>query len=428
MLKHSLQFKLSQKLSPQQIQLMKLIQLPTQAFEQRLQEELVENPALEESSKEDDYEMDDYEVNTNDDDYDDYDNDHIDAQDINIDEYLSNDETPDYKYQTNNYSDDDDDKSLPFAAPVSFHQDLINQLNTFILSDDERDIAEFLVGSIDDMGYIRRTIQDIVDDMAFTQGIYTDEPTVERILHLVQELEPAGVGARDLQECLLLQLKHKTPSDSITLAINVINQQFDAFSKKHYDKLLQKFDVNQQQLRKAIDEIEKLNPKPGGSFDGNQKMIEHIVPDFTIRIVDGELELLLNGRNAPELHVSKDYQEMLQSYKDTSEKSSSQKDAVQFIKQKLDSAKWFIDAIKQRQETLYVTMNAIMFYQQEYFLEGEETKLRPMILKDIADMVGLDISTVSRVANSKYVDVLRVDMVVVIIVVIIIVTLRNEIN
>ena len=404
MLKHSLQFKLSQKLSPQQIQLMKLIQLPTQAFEQRLQEELVENPALEETSKEDNYEADDYEVNTNDDDYDDYDNDHIDTQDINIDEYLSNDETPDYKYQTNNYSDDDEDKSLPFAAPVSFHQDLINQLNTFILSDDERDIAEFLVGSIDDMGYIRRTTQDIVDDMAFTQGIYTDEATVERILHLVQDLEPAGVGARDLQECLLLQLKHKTPSDSINLAIQVIEQQFDAFSKKHYDKLLQKFDVSQQQLRKAIDEIEKLNPKPGGSFDGNQKMVEHIVPDFTIRIVDGELELLLNGRNAPELHVSKDYQEMLQSYKDTSEKSNSQKDAVQFIKQKLDSAKWFIDAIKQRQETLYVTMNAIMFYQQEYFLEGEETKLRPMILKDIADMVGLDISTVSRVANSKYVD------------------------
>jgi RNA polymerase sigma-54 factor len=404
MLKHSLQFKLSQKLSPQQIQLMKLIQLPTQAFEQRLQEELVENPALEENTKEDDYDLDDYEVNSNEDDYDDFDGDHIDTQDINIDEYLSNDETPDYKYQTNNYSDDDDDKSLPFAAPVSFHQDLINQLNTFILRDDERDIAEFLVGSIDDMGYIRRTTQDIVDDLAFTQGIYTDEASVERILHLVQELEPAGVGARDLQECLLLQLKHKTPSDSINLAINVIEQQFDAFSKKHYDKLLQKFDISQQQLRKAIDEVEKLNPKPGGSFDGNQKMIEHIVPDFTIRMVDGELELLLNGRNAPELHVSKDYQEMLQSYKVTSEKSSSQKDAVQFIKQKLDSAKWFIDAIKQRQETLFVTMNAIMHYQYEYFLEGEESKLRPMILKDIADIVGLDISTVSRVANSKYVD------------------------
>lgn len=404
MLKQFLNLKLSQKLSPQQIQLMKLIQLPTQAFEQRLQEELVENPALEENRAEDTYDLDDYEVNTNDDDYDDYDNDHIDTHDINIDEYLSNDETPDYKYQTNNYSDDDDDKSLPFAAPVSFHQDLINQLNTFIITEDEREIAEFLVGSIDDMGYIRRTTQDIVDDLAFTQGIYTDESTVERILHLVQQLEPVGVGARDLQECLLLQLKHKTPSDAVLLAINVIEQQFESFSKKHYDKLLQKFEISQQQLRKAIDEIEKLNPKPGGSFDGNQKMVEHIVPDFTIRIVDGELELLLNGRNAPELHVSKEYQEMLQSYKDTSEKSNAQKDAVQFIKQKLDSAKWFIDAIKQRQDTLYVTMNAIMFYQQEYFLDGEESKLKPMILKDIADMVGLDISTVSRVANSKYVD------------------------
>jgi RNA polymerase sigma-54 factor len=254
------------------------------------------------------------------------------------------------------------------------------------------------------MGYIRRTTQDIVDDLAFTQGIYTDEATVERILHLVQELEPVGVGARDLQECLLLQLKHKTPSEGLVLAINIIEQQFEAFSKKHYDKLLQKFDVSQQQLKKAIDEIEKLNPKPGGSFDGNQKMIEHIVPDFTIRIVDGELELLLNGRNAPELHVSKDYQDMLQSYKVTADKSTAQKEAVQFIKQKLDSAKWFIDAIKQRNETLYVTMNAIMYYQQDYFLEGEEAKLRPMILKDIADLVGLDISTISRVANSKYVD------------------------
>jgi RNA polymerase sigma-54 factor len=403
MLKHSLQFKLSQKLSPQQIQLMKLIQLPTQAFEQRLQEELVENPALEESASEDDYENDD-DFGNETDDYDDYDNDQIDTGDINIDEYLSNDETPDYKYQSNNYSDDDEDKTMPIAAAVSFHQDLINQLNTFILNDSERVIAEFLVGSIDDMGYIRRTIQDIVDDLAFTQGVYTDEPTVERILQLVQELEPVGVGARDLQECLLLQLKHKTPSEEVDLAMNLITDQFEAFSKKHYDKLLQKFEVTQQELKKAINEIEKLNPKPGGSFDGNQKMVEHIVPDFTIRIVDGELELLLNGRNAPELHVSKDYQEMLQSYKDTSDKSNAQKDAVQFIKQKLDSAKWFIDAIKQRQETLYVTMNAIMHYQEEYFLDGEETNLRPMILKDIADMVGLDISTVSRVANSKYVD------------------------
>ncbi len=403
MLKQSLQFKLSQKLSPQQIQLMKLIQLPTQAFEQRLQEELVENPALE-NGKEESSEYDEYDDISNNEDYDDYEGERIEAEDINIDEYLSNDETPDYKYQTNNYSDDDEDNSMPFIAGVTFHQDLLNQLNTFILSDEERDIAEFLVGSIDDMGYIRRDIQDIVDDLAFTQGIYTDEATVSRILGIVQELEPSGVAARDLQECLLLQLKHKTPTDSIELAIDVIENQFDAFSKKHYEKLLQKYEISKDQLRKIIDEIEKLNPKPGGAYDGNQKPIEHIVPDFTIKIVDGELELLLNGRNAPELHVSKDYQEMLQSYKVTSDKSNAQKDAVQFIKQKLDSAKWFIDAIRQRQETLYVTMNAIMYYQQEYFLDGDETKLKPMILKDIADLIGLDISTISRVANSKYVD------------------------
>ncbi|MFY8098314.1 MAG: RNA polymerase factor sigma-54 [Flavobacterium sp.] len=403
MLKQNLNLKLSQKLSPQQIQLMKLIQLPTQAFEQRLQEEMVENPALEGDV---DASLDSYEdsFDNSNDDYDDYDNEHIDTGDLNIDEYLSNDETPDYKYQTNNYSDDDEDKSLPIAAQMSFHQDLINQLNTFILSDEDREIAEFLVGSIEDSGYIRRTIQDVVDDMAFTQGIYTDEKTVERVLTVVQQLEPSGVGARDLQECLLIQLKHKTPTDSVSLAIDIIDKQFDAFTKKHYDKLLQKFDVSKEQLKKAIDEIEKLNPKPGGSFDSSSRVVEHVVPDFTIRVIDGELELTLNSRNAPELHVSKDYQEMLKTYKDSSEKSSAQKDAVQFIKQKLDSAKWFIDAIKQRQETLMVTMNAIMHFQYEYFLEGEETKLKPMILKDIADMVGLDISTVSRVANSKYVD------------------------
>lgn len=399
MLKHSLQFKLSQKLSPQQIQLMKLIQLPTQAFEQRLQEELVENPALE-SGKEETEELDNYDN----DDYDNDDNERIDTEDINIDEYLSNDETPDYKYQSNNYSDDDEEKSMPHAAIVSFHQDLLNQLNTFILDDEERVIAEFLVGSIDDMGYIRRTVQDIVDDLAFTQGLYSDNETVERILQIVQELEPAGVGARDLQECLLLQLKHKTPSEAVELAVDIIENQFDAFTKKHYEKLIQKYDISKEQLRKGIEEIEKLNPKPGGAFDGNLKPIEHVIPDFTIRIIEDELELLLNGRNAPELHISKDYQEMLKSYKDTSEKSNSQKDAVQFIKQKLDAAKWFIDAIKQRQETLFVTMNAILHYQMEYFLEGDEAKLKPMILKDIADLVGLDISTVSRVANSKYVD------------------------
>ena len=402
MLKQNLQFKLSQKLSPQQIQLMKLIQLPTLAFEQRMLEEMNENPALELGNEEEVYEKDEFDNN---DDYDDYEgSDNIEADDINVDEYLSNDEIPDYKLQANNYSEDDIDRESPFASPISFHQDLINQLNTSILNDADREIAEFLVGSIDDMGYIRRSIQDIVDDMAFTQGIYTDEKNVERILQVIHELEPSGVGARDLQECLLLQLKHKTPTETIALAIDIIEHQFDAFTKKHYDKLLQKYGISQELLKKTIHEIEKLNPKPGGSFTGNNKITENIIPDFAIRINDGELELTLNGRNAPALHVSKDYQEMMQTYKVSRDKSNSQKDAVQFIKQKLDSAKWFIDAIKQRQETLYVTMNAIMHFQEEYFLDGEETSMKPMILKDIADMVGLDISTVSRVANSKYVD------------------------
>jgi len=403
MLKQFLNLKLTQKLSPQQIQLMKLIQLPTQAFEQRLLEEMNENPALEAGKEEEEYVNDEFETE----DYDDYDeaeSERVDAEEINIDDYLSNDDTPDYKTQTNNYSDDDEDHDAPFAAPISFHQDLINQLNTFILNEDDREIAEFLVGSIDDMGYIRRSISDIVDDLAFTQAVYTDEKTVERLMHVIHELEPSGVGARDLQECLLLQLKHKTPTEFIELATDIIENQFDAFTKKHYDKLVQKYNVSNDQLKKAIHEIEKLNPKPGGSFTGNNKVTENIVPDFAIRIVEGKLELSLNGRNAPSLHVSRDYQEMLQTYKVSKDKSTQQKEAVQFIKQKLDSAKWFIDAIRQRQETLFVTMNAIMHYQEDFFLEGDETKLKPMILKDIADIVGLDISTISRVANSKYVE------------------------
>ena len=406
MLKQFLNLKLSQKLSPQQIQLMKLIQLPTQAFEQRLLEEMNENPALETGAEEDEnYEKDEFDNDDTNDEFDDYDdNEKEDTSDINIDEYLSTDETPDYKTQANNYSDDDEERESPLVSPISFHQDLINQLNTFILDDNEREIAEFLVGSIDDMGYIRRSIQDIVDDMAFTQGIYTDEKTVDRMLHIIHELEPSGVGARDLQECLLLQLKHRTPTEYVDLAIDIIENQFDAFTKKHYDKLLQKYNVSNEQLKTAIHEIERLNPKPGGSFTGNNKITENVVPDFSIRILDEELVLTLNGRNAPSLHVSKDYQEMMQTYKSSRDKSNAQKDAVQFIKQKLDSAKWFIDAIKQRQETLFVTMNAIMHYQEEYFLEGDETKLKPMILKDIADLVGLDISTISRVANSKYVE------------------------
>ena len=400
MLKQYLQFKLSQKLSPQQIQLMKLIQLPTQAFEQRLKQEMEENPALE-GGKEENIDDNYDEFDNTDDNYDDSE---TIGEDINVDEYLSDDDIPDYRTQTNNYSADDDDKDIPFAAGTSFTQYLTNQLNTFRLSDNERDIAEFLVGSVDESGYIRRSLTDIADDLAFTQNVYTDEKSIEKVLHIVHQLDPAGVGARNLQECLSIQLHRKEKNPDVELAIAIIDKAFDQFTKKHYKKLLQKFDISEIQLKDAIDEIEHLNPKPGGSYAGNNKIVEHIVPDFAIKIIDGELELTLNGRNAPELHVSREYSDMMKGYKESKDKSKSQKDAVIFIKQKLDAAKWFIEAIKQRQQTLFVTMSAIMHYQQEYFLTGDERKLKPMILKDIADEIEMDVSTVSRVANSKYVD------------------------
>ncbi|MGN7515253.1 MAG: RNA polymerase factor sigma-54 [Allomuricauda sp.] len=400
MLKQHLQFKLSQKLSPQQIQLMKLIQLPTQAFEQRLKQELEQNPALE-SGKEETDALDDIYEDTYDDSAD---NENIDTEEINIDDYLSDDEIPDYRTQTNNYSADDDDKRVPYAAGTSFNQYLLNQLNTVYLDDQEWAIAEFLVGSVDESGYIRRPLPDIMDDLAFTQNIYVEEEKIEEVLKIVQDLDPPGVAARSLDECLIIQLKRKEQKPSVELAINILERSFDHFTKKHYSKLLRKHHVSEEELKDAISEIEKLNPKPGGSYSGNTRMIEHIVPDFSIKIVDGELELTLNGRNAPELHVSKDYSNMLEGYKNAKEKSKSQKDTVMFIKQKLDAAKWFIDAIRQRQQTLFVTMNTIMEYQKEYFMTGDERKLRPMILKDIADKIDMDVSTVSRVANSKYVD------------------------
>ncbi|WP_457619170.1 RNA polymerase factor sigma-54 [Lutibacter sp.] len=399
MLKQSLQYKLLQKLSPQQIQLMKLIQLPTQAFEQRLKQELEENPALE-SGKE---KLEEFEDTQQEDEYDTTGNENIEVEDINIDEYLSDDEIPNYKTQANNYSADDEDKHIPYASGISFTQSLKNQINTYRLTEEEEIITDFLIGSIDDSGYIRRDLIDILDDLAFTQNIFTTEEELERLLKIVQQLDPAGVGARNLRECLLIQLKRKKEKPSRTLAINILENSFDYFVKKHYKKLLQKFHISENELKKAIKEIEKLNPKPGGSYVGNNKIAEQIVPDFTIRIIDGELELSLNSRNAPELHISNEYNNMLQGYKDSKDKSKSQKEAVQFIKQKLDSAKWFIDAIKQRQQTLFLNMDAIVKHQKEYFLTGDERKLKPMILKDIADAINMDVSTVSRVANSKYV-------------------------
>ncbi|MFB0937718.1 MAG: RNA polymerase sigma-54 factor [Candidatus Azotimanducaceae bacterium] len=398
MLKQHLHYKLLQKLSPQQIQLMKLIQLPTQAFEQRLKQEIEENPALE-NGKDESGDDDSFEDN-NEDDYNDSEN---DSDDVNIDEYLSDDEIPSYKTQVNNYSADDDDKSIPYAGGTTFNQQLLNQLHTYRFTEQEEIIAEFLIGSIDESGYIRREIEDIVDDLAFTENIFTEIDEVLKLLKIVQELDPSGVGARDLKECLLLQLRRKEEKPSRTLAINILDKAFESFVKKHYKKLLQKFSISEIKLKDAILEIEKLNPKPGGAFVGSNKIAEQIVPDFTILLAEGQLELTLNSRNAPELHVSNEYNNMMKGYKDSKTKSKSQKDAVIFIKQKLDAAKWFIDAIKQRQQTLLLTMNAIMHYQSEYFLSGDERKLRPMILKDIADQINMDVSTVSRVANSKYV-------------------------
>jgi len=400
MLKQGLNYKLLQKLSPQQIQLMKLIQLPTQAFEERLKQEIEENPALDTGKEESEDIDDDLSNEFDDDDRSEKD----ELEDINIDEYLSDDDIPNYKTQANNYSEDDEEKNVPYAAGTSFHQSLKNQLNTFSLDEEEQAIAEFLVGSIDDSGYIRREIIDLVDDLAFTANIFTTEEKVIIVLKkVVHTLDPLGVGARDLRESLIIQLKAKDKTKYRSLSIEVLEAAFDHFIKKHYKKLQEKFHISEDELKEVIKEISKLNPKPGSSYAGNNKIAEQIVPDFSIKILNGELDLVLNARNAPELHVSREYNNMLKGYQEATVKSKSQKDAVFFIKQKLDSAKWFIDAIRQRQQTLLITMNTIMQYQYDYFLTGDERKLKPMILKDIADKINMDVSTVSRVANSKYV-------------------------
>jgi len=397
MLNQRLQLKLSQKLSPQQIQLMKLIQLPLQELEQRLAREIEENPALEAGKENEENPFDesnDYnenEENGNDD-------------EINIEDYLSDDDVPDYKLKTNNHSADDEEKNMPFISGVSFNQFLKNQLQTFSFEKNDFEIANFLIGSIDQTGYLRRDLQDIVDDLAFTIGIYTDIDSVKKILKTIHLLDPPGVGAQNLKECLLIQLKSKNLSGSIKTAIKIVEDNFDMFSKKHYKKIILKLGISENELKNAIKEIEKLNPKPGSAFTESTKINSTIIPDFTIEIIDNKLNLTLNSRNAPDLYVSNEYKNMLSGYQESKQVSKSQKEAVVFIKQKLDAAKWFIDAINQRNQTLLLTMKAIMDFQKDYFLSGDESDLKPMILKDIAEKIGMDISTVSRVANSKYVD------------------------
>ncbi|MEN9699247.1 MAG: polymerase sigma-54 factor [Bacteroidota bacterium] len=393
-LRQQLLQKLEQRLSPQQIQLMKLLQVPTMELDQRIKQELEENPALEEGADQDD----EFE------DQDDYDTDDSDNDDeFDLSDYLD-DDVADYKTQANNQSKDDEERVIPLSGEQSFQERLIEQLHLLYLDEKQFVIANLIVGNLDESGYLNRALDAIVDDLAFSMNVDASEQEVETVLHIVQELEPAGVGARNLQECLLLQLRRKQDGDIVRFtALKILEGFFEEFTKKHYDRIAKKLEIEAEDLKEAIDEILRCNPKPGGSMRESAGNFQQIIPDFMLFEQEGRLELSLNSRNAPELKVSRDYENMLRSYAEGAKSSKSDKEAFQFVKQKLDSAKWFIDAIRQRQQTLLLTMGAILEYQEAYFLSGDETKLRPMILKDIADMVELDISTVSRVANSKYV-------------------------
>lgn len=409
MLRQSLQQKLLQKLSPQQIQLMKMLQLPTVALEQRIKEEMEINPALEEGEENADDELE----NKDDEDDDGLSNEETEGEEeapaddvvedkFELDDYMDEDEAYSYKEQTNNSGPDDERKEAPLAQGPGFAEQLLSQLGLQPLDDHHYQVGSYLIGNIDEDGYMRRELAAIVDDIAFSLNIDTNEEELLEVLHVIQTFDPPGVGARDLQECLLLQLQRKNPkSAEIILAMRVIKEHMEEFSKKHYDKIARRLGVEEESLKQIIKEIIQLNPRPGGAASDSTRTVQDVIPDFIIYNTDGKLELALNERNMPELRVSGMYGQMLQEYARSKDKSS--KEAVTFIKQKIDSAKWFIDALKQRQQTLLLTMQCIMEYQYEYFLDGDETRLKPMILKDIADRIGLDISTVSRVANSKYV-------------------------
>lgn len=395
MLKQQLQIKLSQKLSPQQIKLMKLIQLSTLDLEQKIETEMGENPALEsgvEPTRSENYDTELEENNK------------IETNEIDIDQYLSDDEIPSYRLYSNNYSSDNEERNIPLSGGISFHQTLLQQMGSLILNEDEMLIAEFIIGSIDDSGYIRRSDDELVDDLAFTQNIFTDKNKLDKIIRSVQTLDPPGVGARSLQECLQIQLeKKKKDRPEVIHAIKIIKDEFEHFSHKHYNKLQDRIGISKEELKKVLDLISRLNPKPGGALSSIVQNTQ-IVPDFILTIEEGKIEVQLNRRNTPQLKVSNEYKEMLKGYQEGDKKSKNQQDAVQFIKQKLDAAKWFIDAIHQRHQTLTLTINSIISHQKDYFLTGDERKLKPMILKDIADKVNMDISTISRVANSKYID------------------------
>ncbi len=393
MLKQRLQQKLLQKLSPQQIQMIKLLEIPSMLLEQRIKKEIEENPALDEGTENDSEEsFDEKPVNEED--------------DFSIDEYISTDDIPSYKLNVKNYNKIELKPDIPFSVGSTFHDYLDSQLGMRDLDERTRSLSEYMIGNLDDDGYLRRKLEAVVDDLDFTMNIKTTEAELLEILRVIQDFDPVGVGARDLQECLLLQISVKDQSvQSVARAQKILKHHFEEFTKKHYDKIIAKLNITEDEMRDAVDEILKLNPKPGGSYsDPHSKVAEHIIPDFILENRDRTLQLSLNSRNVPELRLSRTYSDMLESYSANKDKSNKlQKEALSFVKQKIDSAKWFIDAIKQRQNTLMVTMEAIIEFQKEYFHEGDETVLRPMILKDIADRTGLDISTISRVANSKYI-------------------------
>jgi len=388
MLKQSLQQRLSQKLSPLQIQVIKLLEIPTAQLEQRIKKEIEENPVLEfEDTGSEDTEQEP-------------------KKEVSIDDYIQDADTPLYKFQTRNYSKDDKYEDIPFSTGSTFHEHLVSQLGLRILDERQLQIAEYIIGNIDEDGYLRREVDEIIDDLAFSLNLEVDEKEVLDVLEIIQDFDPPGVAARDLRECLLLQIRKKDLSDpSVELAYKIIKDLFEEFTKKHYDKILKKLNITDEQLKDAQSEILKLNPKPGSSYSNPlSKTVQHIIPDFILEYEDDEFKLTLNNKNIPELRISNTYSEMLEEYS-TNKKNQSKdtKEAVMFVKQKLDSAKWFIDAIRQRQNTLMTVMKAILDYQKEYFKDGDETKLRPMILKDIAEITGLDISTISRVSNSKYI-------------------------
>ena len=403
MLRQGLHQKLLQKLSPQQIQLMKLLQLPTVALEQRIKEEMEINPALEEGEENEEEDQKD-EIDEDDDGLfeDGKEKDADGDDDFALGDYMNEDEGYSYKEHANNSSPDDERREMPLSQGPGFHDQLLTQLGLQPIDDHQYQVGAYLIGNMDEDGYMRRELSAVVDDLAFSQNITTTEEELKELLEIIQTFDPAGVGARDLQECLLLQLQRKTPkTPHIIMAMRVVQEHMEEFSKKHYDKISRRLGIDDESLKLVINEITHLNPRPGSSVSEGTRGVQDVVPDFVVTNNDGKLDLTLNDRNMPDLRISGMYSNMLQEYGRSKDKSS--KEAVTFIKQKIDSAKWFMDALRQRQQTLLLTMQAIMEYQYDYFLEGDETKLKPMILKDIADRVGLDISTVSRVANSKYV-------------------------